>query len=111
MAIRPLSVTGLPRHLKVGSVDVVYVDPPNNQHSYGSNCFRLNLLTQYREPEQISFVSRIPVDRNRSGCNVKKESPRLVRELVQGFDAKFLIVSFNDEGYTPRRKWLRSSRQ
>lgn len=86
-------------HEHVGPVDVTYIDPPYNQHPYGSNYFMLNLLTNYQEPEQISAVSGIPVDWNRSGYNVKKESPRLMRELVESLDSRFLIVSFNDEGY------------
>lgn len=87
----------LPRH--VGPVDVAYLDPPYNQHPYGSNYFMLNLLTDYRRPNEISKVSGIPVNWNRSRYNVRKDSPTLMRDLVSSLDAKFLIVSFNDEGY------------
>lgn len=87
----------LPQH--IGPVDLAYLDPPYNQHPYGSNYFMLNLLTDYREPENISAVSGIPTDWNRSGYNVRKKSPQLMRELVESLDAKYLLVSFNDEGY------------
>jgi adenine-specific DNA-methyltransferase len=43
-------------------VDVAYVDPPYNQHPYGSNYFMLNLINNYIEPKSISKVSGIPND-------------------------------------------------
>lgn len=92
-----LDANELPQHL--GHVDVAYLDPPYNQHPYGSNYFMLNLLTDYIEPTDISTVSGIPKNWNRSGYNVRKKSPILMRELVENLDAKFLLVSFNDEGY------------
>ena len=92
-----LDANDLPKH--IGPVDVAYLDPPYNQHPYGSNYFMLNLLTDYKEPEKISSVSGIPIDWNRSGYNVRKKSPELMRELVRDLDAKYLLVSFNDEGY------------
>lgn len=83
----------------VGPVDVAYLDPPYNQHPYGSNYFMLNLLTTYERPGEVSKVSGIPVDWNRSRYNVRKDSPTLMRDLVTSLDAKFLLVSFSDEGY------------
>lgn len=50
-------------------VDLLYLDPPYNQHPYGSNYFMLNLINDYIEPENISEVSGIPEDWNRSGYN------------------------------------------
>ena len=57
------------RRLK--GLDLVYVDPPYNQHPYGSNYFMLDLLLRYERPERISRVSGIPADWQRSGYNVK----------------------------------------
>ncbi|MGC4961230.1 DNA adenine methylase [Gordonia sp. DT101] len=84
---------------RVGPVDVAYLDPPYNQHPYGSNYFMLNLLVNYLRPTEISPISGIPVDWNRSRYNVRKDSATLLRDLVTSLDARFLIVSFNDEGY------------
>lgn len=41
-------------------MDVVYLDPPYNQHPYGSNYFMLNLLSSYEKPAETSRVSGIP---------------------------------------------------
>ena len=84
---------------QISGMDMAYLDPPYNQHPYGSNYFMLNLITQYKRPEQISRVSGIPTDWKRSGYNVRSESLSLMNDLVQQIDAKFLIISFNNEGY------------
>lgn len=83
----------------VEPVDLVYVDPPYNQHPYGSNYFMLNLLVNYRRPEAVSEVSGIPVDWNRSGYNVRKQSMSLLQDLFDAAPARFVLVSFNAEGY------------
>lgn len=83
----------------LGGFDLVYIDPPYNQHPYGSNYFMLNLLANYERPEEISRVSGIPVDWNRSGYNVKKRSLMLLVDLFEKIPARFLLVSFNSEGY------------
>lgn len=92
-----MDATELPAHL--GHVDVAYLDPPYNEHPYGSNYFMLNLIADHRRPERISAVSGIPVDWQRSDYNTRRRSPQLMRDLVRDLDASFLIVSFNDEGH------------
>jgi adenine-specific DNA-methyltransferase len=84
---------------KVQNLDLAYIDPPYNQHPYGSNYFMLNLLVHYRRPTKISKVSGIPTDWRRSGYNVKAESFNLLRDLLHALDSRFLLVSFSDEGF------------
>jgi adenine-specific DNA-methyltransferase len=79
--------------------DLVYIDPPYNQHPYGSNYFMLNLFVNYRRPSDISTVSGIPKDWNRSGYNVKKQALPLMADLFTRLKARFLLVSFNAEGF------------
>ena len=85
------------RRLK--DLDLVYVDPPYNQHPYGSNYFMLDLLVRYERPERVSRVSGIPPDWQRSGYNVRARSLPLLRDLLETVDAPFLLVSFNNEGF------------
>jgi adenine-specific DNA-methyltransferase len=79
--------------------DLVYIDPPYNQHPYGSNYFMLNLLVNYRRPSEISTVSGIPKDWNRSGYNVKKQALALMSDLFVRIRSRFILVSVNAEGY------------
>jgi adenine-specific DNA-methyltransferase len=83
----------------VGGFDVAYFDPPYNQHPYGSNYFMLNLLVNYEEPGEISKVSGIPTSWRRSDYNVRSKALPRLRELIGAVDAKFVILSFNDEGF------------
>ncbi len=86
-------IATLPEH------DLLYVDPPYNQHPYGSNYFMLNLLTNYERPKSFSNVSGIPVDWNRSEYNVRSKSFSLLSHVVASAAAKFILVSFNSEGF------------
>lgn len=80
-------------------IDLLYMDPPYNQHPYGSNYFMLNLIDQYKEPEEISKVSGIPVNWNRSDFNKAKKSLLVMEDLCKKAKAKFILISFNSEGF------------
>ena len=82
-------------------LDLAYFDPPYNQHPYGSNYFMLNLVATYRPPATISPVSGIPANWNRSGFNQRARALPLLRHLCEVTDARFLLVSYNDEGFIP----------
>ena len=87
----------LPSQIK--GLDLAYIDPPYNQHPYGSNYFMLNLLVHYKRPHKISRVSGIPSDWRRSGYNVRAKSLPLLEELLHKIDARFILISFNNEGF------------
>jgi len=84
---------------QVQNLDLAYFDPPYNQHPYGSNYFMLNLLVRYERPQRISKVSGIPVNWRRSDYNVRSRALPCLRELVHNVDAKFILLSFNNEGF------------
>ena len=63
-------------------LDVAYLDPPYNQHPYGSNYFMLNLIANYRRPAEVSAVAGIPTDWQRSGYNVRSRSLPLLSAVV-----------------------------
>jgi adenine-specific DNA-methyltransferase len=83
----------------VPEVDLAYLDPPYNQHPYGSNYFMLNVIVDNKRPEKISAVSGIPEDWNRSRYNKKNSALEALTELVTNIKAKFVLVSFNSEGF------------
>jgi len=79
--------------------DIAYIDPPYNQHPYGSNYFMLNLLIDYVRPINISRVSGIPTDWQRSDYNVRSRCLSRFAELINSIDAAYLLISFNNEGF------------
>ena len=87
----------LVKHLK--GLDITYIDPPYNQHPYGSNYFMLNTIIDNKVGEDISKVAGIPKVWNKSSYNKKNEALKTFEELVKNLDSKYLIISYNNEGF------------
>jgi len=80
-------------------LDLIYIDPPYNQHPYGSNYFMLNLLVKNERPTDISKVSGIPVDWQRSPYNKRSEAFIAFRDFTVRAQSRFLLISYSDEGF------------
>jgi adenine-specific DNA-methyltransferase len=80
-------------------VDIAYFDPPYNQHPYGSNYFMLNVIADNEWPTEMSKVSGIPVDWNKSAYNKRGEVSDALERLVRDAQAKYLLISYNSEGF------------
>jgi adenine-specific DNA-methyltransferase len=83
----------------IPELDIAYLDPPYNQHPYGSNYFMLNLILNYEYPKAASVISGIPKDWNRSAYNNEKKAFKALKEIVENLNAKFIMISFNSEGF------------
>jgi len=83
----------------VPEVDLAYLDPPYNQHPYGSNYFMLNLIVRNERPEAVSRVSGIAEGWNRSAYNKKQYAYDALADLVTKIKAKYVLISFNSEGF------------
>lgn len=83
----------------VPQVDLAYLDPPYNQHPYSSNYFMLNLINNYKKPEEISKVSGIPTDWNKSDYNKKAKALNSLSDLVNSLKAKYVLISFSSDGF------------
>lgn len=88
-------------------IDVIYLDPPYNQHPYGSNYFMLNVIALNEEPKNISKVSGIPTNWNKSNYNICKKATESMKELINiGLSkSKYLIISYNNEGIIKLKDW------
>lgn len=84
---------------KLPEIDLVYLDPPYNQHPYGSNYFMLNLINKYEEPKKISKVSGIPFNWNKSDFNKKSTALKMMNIICKNLNAKYILISFNSEGF------------
>ena len=87
-------------------VDLAYLDPPYNQHPYGSNYFMLNLLVSGRTPQQISRVSGIPTDWNRSAYNNRVRAEQALFDVVARCPAKIVLISYNSDGFIPYNRFV-----
>jgi adenine-specific DNA-methyltransferase len=88
-------------------IDVMYLDPPYNQHPYGSNYFMLNVIAKNEEPTDISKVSGIPTDWQKSNYNSRAGAVESMRALMsQGLEkSKYLLISYNNEGIITGDDW------
>ena len=80
-------------------MDMCYIDPPYNQHPYGSNYFMLNLIADYKKPENVSKVSGIPKGWQRSTYNKKTEAKNSLFNLIKETPAKFILLSYNSDAF------------
>ncbi|TKX29552.1 DNA modification methylase [Campylobacter sp. MIT 12-5580] len=92
---------------ELDSVDLAYFDPPYNQHPYASNYFMLNLIATYKKPNEISKVSGIPKEWNRSDFNKARLASEALFELISHTKAKIILLSYNNEGFIKKEEFLK----
>ena len=81
--------------------DLVYYDPPYNQHPYGSNYFMLNIINEGKPRDIQNGVSGISKDWNRSAYNKRKVAEDAMADLLENTRARFIAISYNNEGIIP----------
>ena len=83
--------------------DLVYLDPPYNQHSYLANYHVWESLVLWDKPETYGIANkRVDVKTRKSPFNSRPGIRDAMRTVIERLDAPNLIVSFNDEGYLSR---------
>lgn len=83
--------------------DLVYLDPPYNQHSYLGNYHCWESLVLWDKPETYGIANkRIDVRTRKSAFNSRPGIAPALQAVIEGLKAPNLIVSFNDEGYLGR---------
>ena len=89
------------------NIDVMYLDPPYNQHPYGSNYFMLNVIAANEEPVALSKVSGIPTNWNKSKYNSRTTAVNSMKTLMANALAKatYLLISYNNEGIITDDDW------
>ena len=100
--------------------DVVYLDPPYNQHPYGSNYHVLNTVVLWDKPPicptvrvdgRIRDKSAIRKDwrsERRSPYNSARSALAAFQELVDSLSAKWILVSYSTDGNVPLDALLRA---
>ena len=94
------------------SFDICYLDPPYNQHQYGSNYFMLNTIARWDRPEVPSartgdgrFLVKAGIrsdwKETRSGFCYAATAPAELDKLLSNIDARYVVLSYNTEGIIP----------
>jgi adenine-specific DNA-methyltransferase len=83
-------------------VDLMYLDPPYNQHRYFTNYHIWETLVRWDEPEHYGIAcKRIDSrdDSTRSVFNSKRDMPAALASLLARARAEVVVVSYNDESW------------
>jgi adenine-specific DNA-methyltransferase len=84
--------------------DLVYLDPPYNQHSYLANYHCWESLVLWDRPETYGIANkRVDVKTRKSAFNSRPGIGPALKSVIERVRAPNLIVSFNDEGYLSRQ--------
>ena len=84
-------------------VDVAYLDPPYNQHSYLRNYHVWESLVLWDKPAVYGRAQkRVDCKERTSAFNLKREARAALEDVVARVQARLLVVSFNDEGFFDR---------
>lgn len=80
--------------------DLVYLDPPYNQHSYLGNYHVWESLVRWDKPEVYGVaMKRLDVRARGSAFNRRGGIAPALGEVVAALRARWILVSFSDEGY------------
>lgn len=83
--------------------DLVYLDPPYNQHSYMGNYHVWETLVRWDEPEPYGVAQkRLECKSYKSPFNSKRRIHDALRDTVRAIRCPHMVVSFNNEGHVRR---------
>jgi adenine-specific DNA-methyltransferase len=86
----------------LGSTDLIYLDPPYNQHRYFTNYHVWETLVRWDAPEHYGIACKRADSRDeatKSVFNFKRRMPGAFAELVSRVRADVVMVSYNDEAW------------
>ncbi|MBK6923305.1 MAG: DNA adenine methylase [Deltaproteobacteria bacterium] len=84
-------------------VDIAYLDPPYNQHKYLGNYHIWESLVRWDKPEVYGTAcKRIDCRERTSAFNSKPNAAAAITGLVDRVRARFVVLSFNSDGYFTR---------
>jgi adenine-specific DNA-methyltransferase len=95
-------------------VDLVYLDPPYNQHRYFTNYHVWETLVRWDAPAHYGVACKRLDSRDpstRSVFNLKREMPAALRSVVERARAEVLIVSYNDESWIGAEQMMSTLRE
>ncbi|HET6848585.1 MAG TPA: DNA adenine methylase [Gaiellales bacterium] len=81
-------------------IDLAYVDPPYNQHSYAGNYHVWETIVRGDRPDHYGVAcKRADVRERRSAYNSRKLAWAALTDLVERLPTPWVVVSFSNEGF------------
>jgi adenine-specific DNA-methyltransferase len=112
-----LDAQSLAEQLSSREIAVAYLDPPYNQHPYGSNYHVLNSVVLWDKPPLSPQITRgtkaaIRLDwrtQRRSAYNYKDDAAGAYRRLLGTLNARYVLTSYSTDGMIPLGELLRAN--
>ena len=97
---------------EIKDIDVAYLDPPYNQHQYGSNYFMLNTIAKWDGNAPDLTLDSKGVLKEKAGIRhdwvetrshycYKDEAEKSFEDLIQNLNARFILISYSTDGIIP----------
>jgi adenine-specific DNA-methyltransferase len=98
-------------------IEIAYLDPPYNQHPYGSNYHVLNSVVLWDKPALSKQITRgtkaaIRLDwrtERRSAYNYREEASAAYRRLLDAISARYILTSYSTDGTIPLEAMLQAN--
>lgn len=89
------------------SLDLIYLDPPYNEHEYSAFYFLHNVVCRNERPTNVNAVTGLPKQRVKSAYNHKVEAIRAMIHLLEQCTrvSRYTLVSYSDEGIIGDADW------
>jgi len=86
--------------VKAHPVDLVYLDPPYNQHSYLANYHIWETLVLFDSPRCYGVAQkRSDIRTRKSPFNLRTKARAALQEVIYNARAKVILLSFSNEGF------------
>jgi len=90
-------------------MDILYIDPPYNTRQYASNYFLLELIAEGwfdKEPEIYGKTGMRKYEHQKSKYCSRLTAYSALNDLVINANAKYIVLSYNDEGILTKEEIL-----
>jgi adenine-specific DNA-methyltransferase len=95
-------------------VDLMYLDPPYNQHRYFTNYHIWETLVRWDEPEPYGIACKRIDSRDvstKSVFNRKREMPVALSSVLHRAKARVVVVSYNNESWITAEQMMHALRE
>jgi adenine-specific DNA-methyltransferase len=85
---------------ELDGIDLAYVDPPYNQHSYLGNYHVWETLVRWDAPAHYGVAcKRVDCRTRKSAYNRRSLALQALADLIEKLATPWVVVSFSDEGF------------
>ncbi len=87
--------------------DIVYLDPPYNQRQYAPNFHLLETLAVWDKQELYGKTGQRDYSSKKSAYSQTTRAVQAFEDLINNINAKYIVLSYNNEGIIPRDSILK----